>query len=99
MMPHVISALGWLPNPPARAIGRLFLHLPDTPDVIKLRCFFENLPPLASPNLKKNLKISKKSPTNLIVISYSLKQAKISYANGRVSVRIFYKNNLICFRF
>ncbi len=52
-------------------------------------------PPLASPNLKKNLKISKKSPTNLIVIYYSLKQAKISYANGRVSVRIFYKNNLI----
>ena len=50
---------------------------------------------LASPNLKKNLKSSKKSLTNLIVISDRLKQAKISYANGRVSVRIFYKNNLI----
>jgi len=31
----------------------------------------------------------------LVVISYSLKPVKISYANGRVSVRIFYKNNLI----
>ena len=41
------------------------------------------------------LKISKKSPTILIVISYNLKPVKISYANGRVSVRIFYKNNLI----
>jgi hypothetical protein len=37
----------------------------------------------------------KKSPTILIVISYNLKPEKISYANGRVSVRIFYKNNLI----
>ncbi len=55
--------------------------------------------PHTSPNLKKEKnKISnrrEKSPTNLIVISYILKQAKISYANGRVSVRIFYKNNLI----
>jgi hypothetical protein len=40
-------------------------------------------------------KISKKSPIILIVISYNLKPVKISYANGRVSVRIFYKNNLI----
>ena len=42
------------------------------------------------------LKISKKilkSPTILIVISHNLKPVKISYANGRVSVRIFYKNN------
>ena len=31
---------------------------------------------------------------SLIVISYNLKPVKISYANGRVSVRIFYKNNL-----
>jgi hypothetical protein len=46
MMPHIVSTLGWLPNPPARAVGLLCLHLPDTPDVIKLRCFFENLPPL-----------------------------------------------------
>ena len=50
----------------------------------------------------KSLKISKKSLTNLtvsVVISHSLKPVKISYANGRVSVRIFYKNNLISFRF
>ena len=41
-----------------------------------------------------------KSLTNLtvsVVISRSLKPVKISYANGRVSVRIFYKNNIICF--
>ncbi len=47
---------------------------------------------------KEKKKISKKilkPPTNLVVISYRLKQAKISYANGSVSVRIFYKNNLI----
>ena len=43
-------------------------------------------------SISKNLK---KSPTILIVISYNLKPVKISYANGRVSVRIFYKNNLI----
>jgi len=36
---------------------------------------------------------------SLIVIYYCLKLKKISYDNGRVSVRIFYKNNLICFRF
>jgi hypothetical protein len=29
--------------------------------------------------------------------SYNLKSLKISYANGRVSVRIFYENNLISF--
>ena len=46
--------------------------------------------------ISKNLK---KSPTILIVISYNLKPVKISCANGRVSVRIFYKNNLISFRF
>jgi hypothetical protein len=46
MMPHVVSTLGWLPNPLARNVGRFFLHLPDTPDVIKLRCFLKNLPPL-----------------------------------------------------
>jgi hypothetical protein len=34
---------------------------------------------------------------SLVVISYSLKSLKIPYANGRVSVRIFYKNNLISF--
>jgi hypothetical protein len=48
----------------------------------------------------KSPKISKKSLTNLtvsVVISHSLKPVKISYANGRVSVRIFYKNNLIRF--
>jgi hypothetical protein len=44
MMPHVVSTLGWLPNPLARNVGRFFLHLPDTPDVIKLRCFLKNLP-------------------------------------------------------
>jgi len=45
----------------------------------------------------KSQKISKKSPTilRLIVISYRLKSLKTPYANGRVSVRIFYKNNLI----
>ena len=32
---------------------------------------------------------------SLVIIYYSLKPVKISYANGRVSVRIFYKNNLI----
>ena len=32
---------------------------------------------------------------SLVVISYNLKSLKISYATGRVSVRIFYKNNLI----
>jgi hypothetical protein len=32
---------------------------------------------------------------SLVVIYYILKPVKISYANGRVSVRIFYKNNLI----
>jgi hypothetical protein len=32
---------------------------------------------------------------SLIVIYYCLKSLKISYDNGRVSVRIFYKNNLI----
>ena len=42
--------------------------------------------------ISKNLK---KSPTILIVISYNPKPVKMSYANGRVSVRIFYKNNLI----
>jgi hypothetical protein len=42
----------------------------------------------------KSQKISKKSFMSLIVISYNLKPVKISYANGRVSVRIFYKNNL-----
>ena len=41
----------------------------------------------------KSQKISKKSLMSLIVISYNLKPVKISYANGRVSVRIFYKNN------
>jgi hypothetical protein len=39
----------------------------------------------------------KKSLMSLVVISYSLKSLKIPYANGRVSVRIFYKNNLISF--
>jgi hypothetical protein len=39
MMPHIVSTPGWLPNPPARDVGRLLLCLPDTPDVIKLRCF------------------------------------------------------------
>jgi hypothetical protein len=34
---------------------------------------------------------------SLVVISYSLKSLKISYANGCVSVRIFYENNLISF--
>jgi len=33
--------------------------------------------------------------TVAVVISYHLKSLKIPYANGRVSVRIFYKNNLI----
>ena len=60
------------------------------------------LPPLflavfgSAPKKKKKSQISKKilkSPTILIVISHSLKPVKISYANGRVSVRIFYKNN------
>jgi hypothetical protein len=46
MMPHVVSTLGWLPDPLARSVGRFFLRLPDTPDVIKLRCFLKNLPPL-----------------------------------------------------
>jgi hypothetical protein len=32
---------------------------------------------------------------SLVLIYYSLKSLKISYTNGRVSVRIFYKNNLI----
>jgi hypothetical protein len=44
----------------------------------------------------KSQKISKKSLTNLtvaVVISHNLKPVKISYANGRVSVRIFHKNN------
>jgi|LauGreDrversion4_2_1035121.scaffolds.fasta_scaffold1112484_1 hypothetical protein len=36
---------------------------------------------------------------SLVIIYYSLKPVKISYANGRVSVRIFYKNNLTRFRF
>jgi hypothetical protein len=45
------------------------------------------------------LKISTKSLMSLVVISYNLKPVKISYANVRVSVRIFYKNNLISFRF
>ena len=47
-------------------------------------------------HLPKNLQSKKKilkSLTILIVISRSLKPVKISYANGRVSVRIFYKNN------
>ena len=43
----------------------------------------------------KSQKISKKSLMSLIVISYNLKPVKISYANGRVSVRIFNKNNLV----
>ena len=34
---------------------------------------------------------------NLIVIFYNLKPVKIPYAHGRVSVRIFCKNNLISF--
>jgi hypothetical protein len=53
------------------------------------------------PQKRKNyiVKISKKSLISLVVISYNLKQVKISYANGSVSVRIFYKNNLISFRF
>jgi len=41
-----------------------------------------------------------KSLTNLtvsVVISHNLKPVKIPYANGRVSVRIFYKNDLIRF--
>ena len=50
----------------------------------------------ASLSTKSQKKILK-SPNILIVSSYRLKQTKISYANGRVSVRIFYKNNLICF--
>jgi hypothetical protein len=35
MMPHVVATLGWLPNSLARNVSRFFLHLPDTPDVIK----------------------------------------------------------------
>jgi hypothetical protein len=42
-MPHVVSTLGWLPDPLARCVGRFFLRHPDTPDVIKLRCFLKNL--------------------------------------------------------
>ena len=34
---------------------------------------------------------------NLVVISYCPNSLKISYDNGLVSVRIFYKNNLISF--
>ena len=54
---------------------------------------------LASPQKRKKyiLKISKKNLMSLVIIYYSLKPVKISYANGRVSVRIFYKNNLISF--
>ena len=46
------------------------------------------------------LKISnrmKKSLMSLVVIYYNLNLLKISYQNGRVSVRIFYKNNSISF--
>jgi hypothetical protein len=50
------------------------------------------------PGPRKILK-SLTSLTVSVVISYSLKSLKISYANGRVSVRIFYKNNLISSRF
>ena len=47
----------------------------------------------------KSQKISKKSIMSLVVIYYYLKSIKISYDNGHVSVRIFYKNDLMCFRF
>ncbi len=39
----------------------------------------------------------KKSPMNIIVIFYCPKSLKISHDYGLVSVRIFYKNNLIFF--
>ena len=39
----------------------------------------------------------KKSLMSLVVIFFNLNSLKISYANGRVSVRIFYKNDLIRF--
>jgi hypothetical protein len=66
-------------------------------------CYKKGVSGATASHLPKNLKspkISKKSLTNLtvsVVISRSLKPVKISYANGRVSVRIFYKNNIICF--
>jgi hypothetical protein len=41
MMSHVVSTLGWLPDPLAMSVGRFFLRLPDTPDVIKLHCFLK----------------------------------------------------------
>ena len=64
-------------------------------------CFKKGVSVATASHLPKNRKSQKKilkSLTNLIVISHNLKPVKISYANGRVSVRIFYKNNLICFR-
>ena len=48
----------------------------------------------ASPPSKSQIN-TKKSLMNLIVIFYCPKSLKISYDNGLVSVRIFYKNNLI----
>jgi hypothetical protein len=53
--------------------------------------------PLARPNLKKISNRMKKSLMSLVVISYSLKSLKFSYADGCVSVRYFLKNNLISF--
>jgi hypothetical protein len=49
MTPYVVSALGWLPNPPARNVGRLLLHLPDTPDASNIPrvCWRHPYPALA----------------------------------------------------
>ena len=63
-------------------------------------CFKKGVSGATASHLPKNRKSQKKilkSLTNLIVISHNLKPVKISYAKGRVSVRIFYKNNLIRF--
>ncbi len=54
-------------------------------------CIIKGVSNATASRISKSQKISKKSLTNLIVISRSLKPVKISYANGRVSVRIFYK--------
>jgi hypothetical protein len=42
MVSYVVSTLGWLPNPLAGNVSQFFLPLPDTPDVIKLRCLLKD---------------------------------------------------------